>query len=217
MAGEKCRLALDPLIQSTDLFGTGTADEWIHIFHGAGYVTGVPVAAVADDFGSSDQTSFIDAGVPAVQFFGGMHEDIHRPGDTPEQIDHDGLVRVAKVLYEAVDYLTERPGPLTVTLAGSRQLDTADAGQKRRVSLGTVPDFTWNGNGVRLDDVRPDSPAARAGLQSGDIIQRVNGAPVSDMRQYARALRRLSPGDEIRVDFSRDGKEHHIVTRVTQR
>ena len=63
------------------LFGTGTAEEWVHIFRGAGYVTGVPIRTVADDFGSSDQTSFIEAGVPAVQFFGGVHEDIHHPGD----------------------------------------------------------------------------------------------------------------------------------------
>ena len=37
------RLEDQPLI----LFGTGTADEWVHIFRGAGYVTGVPVKAVA--------------------------------------------------------------------------------------------------------------------------------------------------------------------------
>ena len=199
------------------LFGTGTADEWVHIFRGAGYVTGVPIRTVADDFGSSDQTSFIEAGVPAVQFFGGAHEDIHRPGDTPDRIDHDGLVSVAKVLYEATEYLSARPDPLGSALSGSKQAAPAGTRTTRRVSLGTVPDFTWSGHGVRLDAVRPDTPAERAGLKKGDIILRVNGTPVGDMRQYAGALKQLSPGDEIRVDFSRDGTEQHLLTHVTNR
>jgi hypothetical protein len=199
------------------LFGTGTAEEWVHIFRGAGYVTGVPIRTVADDFGSSDQTSFIEAGVPAVQFFGGAHEDIHRPGDTPDRIDHDGLVSVAKVLYEATEYLSARPDPLGSALSGSKQAAPAGTHTTRRVSLGTVPDFTWSGDGVRLDDVRPDTPAERAGLKKGDIILRVNGTPVGNMRQYAGALKQLSPGDEIRVDFSRDGTEQHIITHVTER
>ena len=207
------RLGDRPLV----LFGTGTAEEWVHIFRGAGYVTGVPLRSVTDDFGSSDQTSFLEAGVPAVQCFGGTHEDIHRPGDMPDRIDHDGLVSVAKVLYEATEYLAARPDPLGSMLAGSRKTTAAGTLSKRRVSLGTVPDFTWSGDGVRLDDVRPGTPAERAGLKEGDIILRVNGSPVGDMRQYAGALKQLSPGDEIRVDFSRGGTEQHIITHVTER
>ena len=207
------RLGDRPLV----LFGTGSANEWVHIFRGAGYVTGVPVRAVADDFGSSDQSSFIEAGVPAVQFFGGVHEDIHRPGDTPDRIDHGGLVKVANVLYETTQYLAQRPGALESTLAGSEKRPTARTKQTRRVSLGTVPDFTWSGEGVRLEDVRTGTPANRAGLQKGDIILRINEAQVDDMRRYAESLRRLSPGDEIRIDFSRNGKQHRVVTRVTER
>ena len=70
---------------------------------------------------------------------------------------------------------------------------------------------------MRLDAVRPDTPAERAGLKKGDIILRINWTPVGDMRQYAGALKQLSPGDEIRVDFSRDGTEQHIITHVTKR
>ena len=207
------RLGDRPLV----LFGTGSATEWVHIFRGAGYVTGVPVRTVADDFGSSDQTSFIEAGVPAVQFFGGVHEDIHRPGDTPDRIDPDGLVKVARLLYEATEYLAQRPGALDSTLAGSDKPVSASTPQTRRVSLGTVPDFTWSGDGIRLDDVRDGTPAARAGLQKGDIILRINEAPVDGMRQYAESLRQLSPGDEIRIDFRRNSKQQRVITHVTAR
>jgi S1-C subfamily serine protease len=85
------------------------------------------------------------------------------------------------------------------------------------VSFGTVPDFSWDGQGVRLEDVRPGTPAAQAGLRAGDIIVAVNEAAVTDMRSYSNALRQFSPGDEIRVHFSRDGSEQRIVTRVIER
>ncbi|MCO6412462.1 MAG: M20/M25/M40 family metallo-hydrolase [Thiogranum sp.] len=204
------RLGDKPLI----LFGTGSAEEWAHIFRGAGYVTGVPVQTVADDFGSSDQTSFIQAGVPAVQFFSGAHADFHRPGDTIDKIDGDGLVKVANVAREVTQYLAERPQPLNISIAGAAP---ARAPGTRRVSFGTVPDFTWSGDGVRLDDVRADTPAALAGLRKGDIITSVNETPVRTMRDYSEALKQLQPGDEIRVGFTRDGAALTATARVTER
>jgi acetylornithine deacetylase/succinyl-diaminopimelate desuccinylase-like protein len=199
------------------LFGTGSAEEWVHIFRGASYVTGVAVNPVADDFGSSDQTSFIDAGVPALQLFGGVHADIHRPGDTLDKIDVTGMVRVAEVLDEAAAYLVGRPEALTTTGAGRAGLAASAPPDKRRVSLGTVPDFTFGGAGVRIDDVRAGSPAAQAGLQSGDVIIAVNDALVRNMRDYAAALRQLNPGDAIRVRFRRGSAERTVTTAVVAR
>jgi len=207
------RLGDKPLV----LFGTGTADEWAHIFRGAGYVTGVAVQPVQDDFGSGDQTSFIEAGVPAVQLFGGAHADIHRPGDTLDKLDTAGLVKVAEVLSEAVDYLGRRPEPLTVTLDAAQRPPSAAGSDARKVSLGTLPDFTWSGSGVRIEDVRAGTPAAGAGLRPGDIITAVNDTPVTGLREYAQVLRRLSPGDTIQVRFRRGTEEQVVTTRVTAR
>ena len=207
------RLGDQPLI----LFGTGTADEWAHIFRGAGYLTGVPLETVADDFGSGDQTAFIEAGIPAVQFFSGSHEDFHRPGDTPDRIDPDGLGKVARVLNETARYLGERPGPLHSTLGDAPAGKPATRSASRRVSFGTVPDFTYTGTGVRLDDTSAGTPAERAGLRKGDIIIVVNDTPVNDLRGYSDALKKLRPGDEIRVNFLRDGIEKTLSTQVTER
>ncbi|MGB5602119.1 MAG: M20/M25/M40 family metallo-hydrolase [Gammaproteobacteria bacterium] len=207
------RLDKRPLV----LFGTGTADEWVHVFRGAGYVTGVNVKTVADDFGSSDQTAFIEAGVPAVQFFAGHHDDFHRPGDTPDKIDYPGLVKVAKVLNETVRYLSERPEALRSTLSETPNTARVGPTVTRRVSFGTVPDFTYSGEGVRLDDVRTGTPAERAGLRTGDIIIAVNAEPVKSMRAYSQTLKKLAPGDEIRVRYLRNGIEQTLKARVTER
>ena len=67
---------------------------------------------------SSDQTSFIDAGIPAVQLFTGPHEDYHRSTDTADKVDAAGMVKVATFLKESVAYLASRPEPLTSTIEG---------------------------------------------------------------------------------------------------
>jgi S1-C subfamily serine protease len=87
----------------------------------------------------------------------------------------------------------------------------------RRVSFGTVPDFTYSGEGVRLDDVRAGTPAALAGLRTGDVIVAVNDSQVEGMRAYSAALKKLDPGDEIRVRLLRNGIEQTLSTHVTER
>jgi aminopeptidase N len=200
------------------VLATGTAEEWVHILQGAGYVTGVAVNAVADDIGSSDQTSFIAAGVPAVQFFSGAHADFHRPGDTLDKLDIAGMIKVARVLKETVDYLADRPQGLTATLREAPARGEApDATPPRRVSLGTQPDYGWNGKGVRLDGVRTGTPAAQAGLQPGDIIVELNGTPVDNLRGYAQSLKELQPDEVIGIRYLRNGQERRTKARVTAR
>jgi aminopeptidase N len=201
------------------VFGTGSAREWPYVFRGASYLTGVPLQMVAEDYGSSDQRSFIDAGVPAVQFFSGPHADYHRPGDRIEAIDAEGLSSVAAVAREAVDYLASRAEPLTTEL--HEATDTAGAAAPpaggRRVSLGTVPDFAYTGEGVRLAGVSPATPADRAGLRAGDTVVRINDAPITDLRVYAAVLRALQPGDALTIHYLRGGVERTVTTRVVTR
>ena len=94
------------------LLGTGTADEWPHVFRGVSFVTGIESKSVPGSAEGSDQWSFIEKGVPGVQLFTGTHEDYHRPGDTPDEVDAAGLVKVATFVKEAVSYLAaEREEP----------------------------------------------------------------------------------------------------------
>ena len=107
-------------------------------------------------------------------------------------IDLPGLLKTAKVLKEAVDYLAERPQALHATLEGQQQVSSAAvSGTARRVSLGTVPDYAYDGDGVRITAVQDDTPAAQAGLRAEDIIVAVNDQPVHGLRDYAQVLRGL--------------------------
>jgi Zn-dependent M28 family amino/carboxypeptidase len=99
------------------VLGAGSAKEWVHIFKGAAHVTGVEIETVSEELDSSDQKSFQKAGVPAVQLFTGPHPDYHRPTDTFDKIDPEGLVKIASVTKEVIEYLSIRAEPLTATIS----------------------------------------------------------------------------------------------------
>jgi hypothetical protein len=201
------------------VLGSGSADEWVHVVRGAGWVTGVSAQAVRDDPGGSDQVAFLDAGVPAVQFFTGPHADYHRSSDTADKLDVDGMVDVAMFVREFVTYLADREEPLTSRLAGAsaRPAVAGASSSGRRVSLGTVPDFTWQQGGYRLDGVTPDSPAEKAGLAAGDIIVRIDDTPIEGLRDLSNALKAKAPGDRVKVTFLRDGKEESVAVELAAR
>jgi hypothetical protein len=190
------------------VLGTGSAEEWPHIFRGAGYVAGLEVRAVGDDLGGSDQRSFLDAGVPAVQLFSGPHPDYHRASDSADKLDYPSLLKIADLLNEVVAYLAARAEPLQSLIgSGAGPAPKPPAGERRRVSLGTVPDFAYPGPGVRLSGVGPGSPADRAGLREGDVLLAIGAVELADLRAFAEALRALSPGQRVDLRFSRDGEE----------
>ncbi len=217
------------------VFGVGSAREWIHIFRGIGFVTGIKINSVSNDYGFSDQKSFIDAGVPGVQLFGSVHQDYHRPGDTIDKIDADGLVKVATVLKEAVEYLANREEPMHASIESSasyEQQKSAKPGSVkpestnpqsakpqpgRNVSLGTVPDFEFQGKGVRITGTVAGSPAQKAGLQEGDILIFIKDANLENLNDFARVLRGMKPGEKTTVKYKRDGKIFSIDVTVEAR
>ena len=87
----------------------------------------------------------------------------------------------------------------------------------RRASLGTMPDFGYEGEGVRVQQVMPDSAAESAGILAGDVIVMVDGQPVADLRSYSGILKAHSPGDEVTVTVLREGEQLAIVVTLGAR
>jgi serine protease Do len=59
--------------------------------------------------------------------------------------------------------------------------------------------------GALVDELQPDSPAAKAGIQSGDVIVAVNGATVKDARELARTIAMMPPNSAVKLDVLRKG------------
>jgi S1-C subfamily serine protease len=87
----------------------------------------------------------------------------------------------------------------------------------RRVLFGTVPAFDYQGEGVKVDDVTADSPAAKAGIRGGDLLTHVDGKQVKNLREYAAMLREMKPGQEVQATIVRDGKTLKVRVTVVAR
>ncbi|MFQ5902813.1 MAG: M20/M25/M40 family metallo-hydrolase, partial [Candidatus Binatia bacterium] len=195
------------------VLGASSAREWMHILRGAGFVTGVDVEAVTEELDSSDQKSFHEAGVPAVQLFSGPHGDYHRPTDTVDKIDPEGLLKVASVAKEVVEYLAGREESMTTTVKPGKKTEIIPK-KERKVSLGTIPDFAFRGDGYRLAGVEPGSPAESSGLKEGDVIVRIGSDAVHNLRTLSDILKSLNPGDRVSITFLREGKEMTVEAEL---
>ena len=188
--------------RSLQVFGAESAYEWPFMAQGIGFTIGVPAELPAAAVATSDHVSFLRAGVPALHLFGGVHGDFHRPSDTGDRLDTEGMSQIALWLEEALVYLGDRVEPFRVTLENAPEVPTPAAGP-RSAALGVVPDFGWSGAGVRIDGVTPGSAAANVGLQAGDILLRFNGEVVDDLQGYSNLLRGAGPGSAVRLDIRR--------------
>ena len=195
--------------------GTASATEWQHVFRGVSFETGIASTSVPGGAEGSDQLAFLEKGIPAVQVFTQAHEDYHKPSDTADKLDAEGMVKVTRFVTETINYLANRPEPLTSTLDGSAP--TPNNATRRRVSLGTVPDFAFQGQGVRIDDVVPASPAAKAGLLAGDIMVSIDDSAIADLRAYSELLKTLSPAQSIRIEITRNGQPLTVEATLEQR
>ena len=212
------------------VLGTGTAGEWIHAVRGATWVTGVETKAIPETLESSDHVSFVEAGIPAVQLFTGPHADYHRPSDTADTVDVPGLAKVSAVAKELVSWLAGRAEPLSVSIprkdaavaapgqaGGAPASAGAAAPGGRRVSFGTVPDFAFEGPGVRVEAVVSGSPAEKAGVKPGDVLLKLDRKDVANLRDYSGKLKEMSPGQSVRATVRRDGKELELTVTLVER
>jgi serine protease Do len=70
--------------------------------------------------------------------------------------------------------------------------------------------------GALLAGVQPDSPAAKAGLQPGDVIQQVNGTKIGNPRDLAVDVAAIHPGEAAHLKILRDGQSQDIDVKVGQ-
>lgn len=152
--------------------------------------------------GPSDHTSFYNAGVPVLFFFTGLHSDYHKPTDDADKINYPGEVMVVRYMYDIVAKMDKEPKPgYTVTKAPA-------VGKTRfKVTLGIMPDYTFNEGGVRVDGVTEGRPAIKAGIKTGDIIIQLGDNKVQGMQTYMEALGKFAAGDKTVVKVLREGKE----------
>ncbi|MEZ4798308.1 MAG: M28 family peptidase [Flavobacteriales bacterium] len=194
--------------KSLAVSGIGTSTPWEEVLK-AENKYGFDLVLTESGVGPSDQTSFYNIGIPAVHFFTGQHEDYHKPSDDADKINYQGLKDVTNYIYDVVVNLNDN-GKLD--FKKTKDEDTAKAADFK-VTLGVMPDYLYSGEGMKIDGVKEERPAALAGMKAGDIVKKIGDMSISDMYSYMEALSKYEKGQTTPVTIERDGKE--MVVDVT--
>ena len=158
-----------------------------------------------DGYGPSDHSSFYSKQIPVLFFWTGTHNDYHKPSDTFDKINYNDEARILSLVARIVRDLDSADKRVTYTVAKSDS--TAGRSTGFRVYLGTIPNYSDSNDGLLLDGVRDDSPAARAGIKAGDKIVKIGTREVKNVYDYTYALGEMKAGEEYVIELMRGGEK----------
>jgi C-terminal processing protease CtpA/Prc len=178
--------------------GTGTSSAWKTVIDTAG-MNGLRIKTSEGGVGPSDQTSFYLDSIPAIHFFSGTHSDYHKPSDDEPLINYDGEIKIVRIIYDVVAKLDSK-GKINYIKTKD---DSNEDAPRFKVTLGVVPDYAFEGEGMRIDGVSEGRPAAKAGLLKGDVVIQLGENKITDMMTYMKALGKFSKGETTKVRVKR--------------
>jgi len=194
----------------------GRLNDSTHVLTVGGYGTspawGEVISTKADPFaihvdssgtGPSDHTSFYRKDIPVLFFFTGLHSDYHKPTDDADKINYNGELQVIKYINAVITTLNPH-AKLAFTKTREQQMGTS---ARFSVTMGIMPDYTFNGEGVRVDGVSDGRPAQKAGLKTGDVILKLGDYSTGSLESYMQALGKFKKGDNAKVKVKRGTDE----------
>jgi hypothetical protein len=186
--------------------GVGTAKEWRQLLTSSN--EGFELTMNEDGYGPSDHSSFYIKQIPVLFFWTGTHNDYHKPSDTFEKINYNDEARILTLVARIVKDIDSADQRITYTTAKADPPRTGGF----RVYLGTIPNYADSNDGLLIDGVRDDSPAAKAGLKAGDKIVKIGDRDVKNVYDYTYALGEMKAGQEYVIEALRGGEK--ITLRI---
>ena len=153
-----------------------------------------------DGYGPSDHSSFYAKKIPVLFLWTGTHEDYHKPSDTADKINYTDEAHILSFVQRIIHSIDASDARPVYAVAKS---ESQGRTMGFRVYLGTIPNYADSGDGLLLDGVRDDSPAAKAGLRAGDRVVKLAGRDVHNVYDYTYALGEMKAGQEYEVELVR--------------
>lgn len=196
--------------------GVGTGSTLKAVIEQANAKSNFKVEYSPGGYAASDHTSFVTKHIPVLFFFSGLHSDYHKPSDTWDKINAEPAARLVNIVADAgLQLASAQERPAFVTVIEEKPLGGAGGGYGPY--FGSIPDFGQVENGVKFSDVKPASPADKAGLKGGDILVEFGDKPIKNLYDFTDALRRSKVGDVVDVTVMRDGKPIKASVKLEQR
>jgi hypothetical protein len=191
---------LNDSTKSLIIYGVGTAPDWVPMIDGMR--TTFRIKKDSAGIGPSDQTSFYLKDIPVLHFFTGQHKDYHKPSDDVDKVNFDGEKLVLEYIVNIIAQTEDRPKLVF------QQTKAPEVGKTRiKATMGVMPDYSYEGKGMRLDGVTEGKPAHAAGIKAGDIILEVGGTPINNMMDYMNKIGSFQKGDTTQVKIKRGDQE----------
>jgi hypothetical protein len=190
---------LDPQTKTLIVNGTGTSPVWEPLLK---KLSGDKLNIKTDSsgVGPSDHTSFYLKDLPVLHFFTGSHSDYHKPSDDWEKINADGEAEILKLIASIIDHLD--PEPKLAFLKTKSKVQASRSSFK--VTLGIMPSYAGEGDGLKVDGVTDGRPGHKAGIQTGDVIIQLGDFPIKDIQNYMDALGKFEKGQTVPVRVKRN-------------
>ena len=189
--------------KTLSISGTGTAPIWSQVLNSTN--PGFKLVLSESGMGPSDHTSFYLQDIPVLHFFTGQHEDYHKPSDDSDKLNYEGMEMIGDYILDVISELDDDK-----KLAFRTTKNESEDVPRFKVALGVMPDYLFDGKGMRIDGVTEDRPAAVAGLQKGDIVIQLGDSTVVDMMSYMRALSTYEEGNSAKVVVDRKGEKIEV-------
>ena len=199
--------------------GTGTGSTFTDLLGGLEGSHPFELSFSESGYTASDHTSFLPKNIPVLFFFSGLHGDYHKPSDTWEKINTDQAVEVVNFIAAVASELiaADHPPEYRKISGASHGGQPSGGGGGYGPYFGSIPDFAPVEDGVKFADIRPGSPADKAGLKGGDILKHFGDKPISNLYDFTYALRDSEAGDVVEVTVERGGETLSMKVTLEQR
>ena len=182
------------------IFGVGTSSIFKQVVNSMN--NNFKLKIIEDGTGPSDHTSFYNKDIPVLFFHTGSHENYHRPSDDVNLINYKGMSEISNYIIDIIDEL-ETYNKLEFKETISNQPTVA----RFNVSLRVMPDYVFEGDGMKASQIIKGGPADDAGLIDGDVIIMLGENEVKDVYDYMNSLSKFEKGDSTKVIVLRSGKK----------
>jgi len=166
---------------------------------------------------NSDHHTFFAKSIPVLMLHTGLHDDYHRPSDDAHLVNSEGMQQAARLMFQVILSLSDRdqlagfrPESRGESPAGQRTLERSLTPLPPRLGVRWRPQVGTEG--VTLSEVRPGTPAERAGFREGDRIVRFNGQRITDSETFRREV--LTTSSPVEVWVQRRGEEGPAAYQV---
>ena len=188
------------------IYGVGTSSIFKQVVNSLN--NNFKLKIISDGTGPSDHTSFYNKDIPVLFFNTGSHENYHRPSDDVDLINYEGISEISNYVIDIIDEL-ETYNKLEFKETISNQTTVS----RFNVSLRVMPDYVFEGEGMKADQIIKGGPADEAGLIDGDVIIMVGEYEVKDVYDYMNSLSKFEEGDITKVFVLRGDKKLEFIVK----